>query len=77
MSVDLPATNTVVRQPFAVEGWALDAGSLQGDGVDVVRDLQVDTTLPGWNAFAVTKEPGRTAPKVPGSSPVADGTIDA
>jgi hypothetical protein len=37
MSVDLPATDTVVRQPFAVEGWALDAGSLQGDGVDVVH----------------------------------------
>ena len=48
---------------------------VRADGVDVVRDLPLVTTLEGWKAFAVTEEPGRTAPKLPGTAPVASGTL--
>ena len=41
--------------------------------VDVVRDLPLVTSLQGWTALAVTHESGRTAPKAPGSLPVANG----
>ena len=41
--------------------------------VDVVRDLPLVTSLKGWTALAVTHESGRTAPKAPGSLPVANG----
>lgn len=53
------------------------AFDVRGDGVDVVRDLQLVPVLKGWSAFAVTKEPGRRAPKVPGSLPIANGTRPA
>jgi len=56
---------------------AVGAFDVRGGGVDVVRDLPLVTTLTGWKAFAVTKEPGRTAPKLPGSAPVASGTLGA
>jgi hypothetical protein len=53
------------------------AFDVRGDGVDVVRDLPLVTSLKGWSAFAVTKEPGRTAPKAPGSLPIANGPVAA
>jgi hypothetical protein len=34
MSLDMPAANTVVAQPFALGGWALDAGATANSGVD-------------------------------------------
>jgi hypothetical protein len=45
--------------------------------IEVVRDLRLVTSLKGWKALAVTHEPGRTAPKAPGSIPVANGTVRA
>ena len=45
--------------------------------VDVVRDLPLVTSLKGWTAFAVTREPGRTAPAAPGSLPIANGPRSA
>ena len=78
----LPANDSgdstyVLWQTAATGARAVAAFDVGGNGVDVVRDLSVVTNFPGWNAFAVTKEPGRTAPKVPGSNPVANGTLDA
>jgi hypothetical protein len=37
MSIDIPAANAVVRQPFAVAGWALDAAATRDNGVDAVH----------------------------------------
>jgi hypothetical protein len=37
MSIDVPAMQATVRQPFIIAGWALDAGAAQGDGIDVVH----------------------------------------
>jgi hypothetical protein len=37
MSIDVPAANAVVRQPFALAGWALDLAAAGGTGVDVVH----------------------------------------
>jgi hypothetical protein len=37
MHVDLPAASAVVRQPFVLAGWALDAAASTGTGVDVVH----------------------------------------
>jgi hypothetical protein len=34
--IDAPAENGVVGQPFAISGWALDAGAHTGNGVDLV-----------------------------------------
>lgn len=45
--------------------------------IDVVHDLPLVTSLQGWTAFAVTREPGRTAPKAPGSLPIANGPRSA
>jgi hypothetical protein len=36
MSLDLPAANAVVAQPFTVAGWALDMGAASGSGVDAI-----------------------------------------
>ena len=37
MSIDMPAANAAVRQPFALAGWALDLAAPSGNGVDVVH----------------------------------------
>jgi PLD-like domain len=37
MVIDTPANGVVVRQPFMIAGWALDAAASTGDGVDVVH----------------------------------------
>jgi hypothetical protein len=37
MSIDMPAANAAVRQPFALAGWALDLAAASGNGVDVVH----------------------------------------
>ncbi len=36
-SIDLPTASSTATQPFAVEGWALDASSSSGTGVDQVK----------------------------------------
>jgi hypothetical protein len=36
MSLDLPGANAVVAQPFAVGGWAVDAGATANSGVDAI-----------------------------------------
>ena len=46
-------------------------------GVAVVRNLSLVQGLTGWNAFAITREPGRKAPQAPGSLPVANGPLPA
>ena len=63
----------VLWQTGATGSRAVAAFDVRGDGVDVVRDLSLVTSLQGWTALAVTHEPGRTAPTLPGSSPVANG----
>jgi hypothetical protein len=67
----------VLWQTGATGSRAVAAFDVRGDSVDVVRDLSLVTSLPGWTALAVTHEPGRTAPKLPGSAPVADGARPA
>jgi hypothetical protein len=37
ISIDLPAPGTAARQPFVVAGWAIDAGSASGTGIDAVH----------------------------------------
>ena len=37
MSLDVPTANATVQPSFAVSGWALDAGSPSGTGVDAVH----------------------------------------
>jgi hypothetical protein len=37
MSLDSPTHNTAVTQPFAVAGWAIDAGTGSGTGVDAIH----------------------------------------
>ena len=37
MVIDTPVNGTVVRQPFMIAGWALDAAAASGAGVDVVH----------------------------------------
>jgi hypothetical protein len=37
LSIDTPGSSAVVRQPFAVSGWAIDPASTQGSGIDVVH----------------------------------------
>ena len=44
--------------------------------VVVVRDMRLTAGMP-YTAFAVTHEPGRTAPKAPGALPVANGSLSA
>ena len=67
----------VLWQTGATGTRAVAAFDVRGDGVDVVRDLPLVRSLKGWTALAVTREPGRTAPEVPGSLPVANGTLPA
>lgn len=45
--------------------------------VVVLRDLQLARDLPTYSAFAVTRESGRHAPRLPGSLPVASGSLSA
>lgn len=63
----------VLWQTGATGSRAVAAFDVRGDSVDVVRNLSLVTSLQGWSALAVTHEPGRTAPKLPGSMPVANG----
>ena len=37
MTIDHPARGAVVRQPFVIAGWALDAAATHGSGVDLVH----------------------------------------
>jgi hypothetical protein len=37
MALDGPANNSVVTQPFALGGWAIDAGAPSGTGVDTIH----------------------------------------
>jgi hypothetical protein len=74
---DRSSSTYVLWQTSATGARAVGAFDVRGDGVDVIRDMAVDTSFAGWNAFAVTREPGRTAPQSPGSSPVANGTLGA
>jgi hypothetical protein len=74
---DRSSSTYVLWQTGATGARAVGAFDVRGDGIDVLRDMTVDTTFAGWNAFAVTREPGRTAPSVPGSAPVANGTLGA
>lgn len=74
---DRSSSTYVLWQTGATGTRAVGAFDVRGGGVDVVRDLPLVTSLAGWKAFAVTKERGRTAPKVPGSAPVASGTLGA
>lgn len=48
---------------------------VRGSGVDVVQNLPLARDVVGIQGFAVTKEPGRRAPRAPGERPVADGTL--
>jgi hypothetical protein len=66
----------VLWQTGATGTRAVAAFDVRGDSVDVVRGLTL-TSLQGWTTLAVTHEPGRTAPKVPGSMPVANGARPA
>jgi hypothetical protein len=56
---------------------AVGTFDVHGSGVDVVKDLPLARDVVGVQGFAVTKEPGRTAPAAPGSKPVADGGLSA
>jgi anti-sigma factor RsiW len=74
---DRSTSTYVLWQTGATGTRAVAAFDVRGEAVDVVRDLPLVTTLKGWTALAVTREPGRTAPEVPGSMPVANGTVPA
>lgn len=53
---------------------AVGTFDVRGRGVDVVQNLPLARDVMGVHGFAVTREPGRSAPAAPGES-VADGTI--
>jgi hypothetical protein len=74
---DSSSSTYVLWQTGATGARAVGTFDVRGTGVSLFRGMAVDTTFAGWNAFAVTREPGRTAPSVPGSPPVADGTLGA
>jgi hypothetical protein len=50
MAVDLPSANAVATQPFAVAGWAIDAGASANSGIDTVHVWAYPN--PGSNAPA-------------------------
>jgi len=56
---------------------AVGTFDVRGDSVDVVQGLTLAGDLPAYNAFAVTHEPGRRAPRAPGALPVANGPLSA
>jgi hypothetical protein len=56
---------------------AVGTFDVQGKGVNVVKNLPLASDVVGVEGFAVTKEPGRSAPAAPGSKPVADGSQSA
>jgi anti-sigma factor RsiW len=56
---------------------AVGTFDVRGNGVDVVRDMKMTPVAGGMAGLAVTREPGRRAPALPGSVPVADGTMTA
>lgn len=56
---------------------AVGTFDVRGNGVDVVRDMKMTPVAGGMAGLAVTREPGRRAPALPGSVPVADGTMPA
>lgn len=56
---------------------AVGTFDVTGKGVDVIKDLALARDVVGVEGFAVTREPGRTAPSRPGSNAVADGGLSA
>jgi anti-sigma factor RsiW len=56
---------------------AVGTFDVRGQGVDVVRGMQMTHVAGGMAGLAVTREPGRQAPALPGSVPVADGNMPA
>ncbi|MCU1672142.1 MAG: putative transrane anti-sigma factor [Frankiales bacterium] len=74
---DTDASTYVLWQTGDTGTRPVGAFDVRGDGVHVVRDLRLVTSLKGWTAFAVTKEPGRRAPQAPGSLPIANGPLPA
>jgi len=72
------ATSTYVLWQTGDAGTrAVGTFDVRGDGVDVVQGLTLAGDLPSYNAFAVTHEPGRRAPRAPGALPVANGPLSA
>ncbi|MFN2523188.1 MAG: anti-sigma factor domain-containing protein [Mycobacteriales bacterium] len=74
---DVRASTYVLWQTGDTGTRPVAAFDVRGNGIDVVRDLPLVTSLKGWKALAVTKEPGRIAPKAPGGLPVANGPLSA
>ena len=74
---DRSSSTYVLWQTGATGSRAVGVFDVSGEGVAVLRDVPLDTSLTGWTALAVTREPGRTAPQTPGSAPVANGTRPA
>lgn len=56
---------------------AIGTFDVRRTGVDYVASLPLARNVVGIEGFAVTREPGRRAPSVPGSFPVADGALPA
>ena len=66
MSVDLPGANAVVEQPFAIGGWAIDAGATADSGVDRIDVWATRTPGASPDIFLGTASYGGARPDIAG-----------
>lgn len=73
------ATSTYVLWQKGQYGLVAPVGTfdVRGKGVDVIEHLRLATHAVDITGFAITQEKGRRAPSLPGSSPVAGGSVSA
>lgn len=66
MSLDLPGANAVVEQPFAIGGWAIDAGATADSGVDRIDVWATRTPGASPDIFLGTASYGGARPDIAG-----------
>ena len=64
MSIDSPANNTVLRQPFAISGWALDSVATSSAGIDTIHVWAYPLSTGGNPIFAGVAALGGARPDV-------------
>ena len=64
MSIDSPGNNAVLRQPFAISGWALDAVATASPGIDAIHVWVYPLSTGGDPIFAGVATIGGARPDV-------------
>src|SRR6185369_119253 len=62
MSIDSPANNAVLMQPFVLTGWALDAVATSSPGIDTIQVWAYPLTTGGNPIFAGVANLGLARP---------------